>query len=100
MKICQRLKDGLDGSRICRVGVKETEAQGNCLDGLKSCRGVIEKKPINLDGLRKCRGSVEQTERSKEKLNGSACCQESIDNKAKRLDRKIVLRYLLRSCRA
>ena len=88
MKICQRLKDGLDGSRICRVGVKETEAQGNRLDGLKSCRGAIEKKPRNLDGLRKSQGSIEQKERSKEKLNGSACCRESIDSKAKRLDRK------------
>ena len=47
-RICRRQKY-LNGSRICRESIGQTES---FLMDLRSCRESIEKKPRNLDGSR------------------------------------------------
>ena len=79
-RIYQRLKDGLNGSRIyreaierkprnlngSRIGqesIKQTKSSESFFDGLRSYQDSIEKKPRNLDGSGIYRGSIEKRER-------------------------------------
>jgi len=76
-RICRQQKSDLDGSRICREAIGQTECLEIWLDGLKKLSRIyweetqksqwienlsrsIEKRERRLDRKRICRGSIEK----------------------------------------
>ena len=80
----ERKLKNLDGSRICRESIGQTESSETFLDGSKSYRGSIEITRRRLDRKDNCQGCVELEEKrffKKGKTHRDKCNKQATQTK-------------------